>query len=84
MIGDEYEAVRYLELAREAGTRIINAEDRQIFEGDLNGGNSYGITRAEARTLAGCHGRLSARASLTKRPPCAYTVRVDGEADTWR
>jgi len=34
---------RCLELAREAGTRITNAEDRQIFEGDLNGGNWYGF-----------------------------------------
>ncbi len=43
LAGDEHEATRYLKLAREAGTRIVNAEDRQIFEGDLNGGNWYGI-----------------------------------------
>jgi hypothetical protein len=43
LAGDEHEATRYLELAREAGTRITDAEDRQIFEGDLNGGNWYGI-----------------------------------------
>lgn len=43
LAGDEPEATRYLELAREAGTRIANAEDRQIFEGDLNSGNWYGI-----------------------------------------
>jgi hypothetical protein len=44
LTGDEHEATHYLELAREAGTRITNAEDRQIFEGDLNGGNWYGIS----------------------------------------
>jgi hypothetical protein len=44
LAGDGPEAARYLELAREAGARITNAEDRQIFEGDLNGGNWYGIT----------------------------------------
>lgn len=44
LAGDEHEATRYLELAREAGTRITGAEDRQIFEGDLNGGNWYGIS----------------------------------------
>lgn len=41
---DEHEAIRYLELAREAGTRITSAEDRQIFEGDLNSGDWYGIS----------------------------------------
>jgi hypothetical protein len=43
LAGDEHEATRYLELAREAGTRITNPEERQIFEGDLNSGNWYGI-----------------------------------------
>jgi hypothetical protein len=43
LAGDEPEATRYLELAREAGTRITNTEDRQIFEDDLNSGNWYGI-----------------------------------------
>jgi hypothetical protein len=43
LAGDEHEAAQYLELAREAGARVTNAEDRQIFEGDLNGGNWYGI-----------------------------------------
>jgi hypothetical protein len=43
LTGDEHEATQYLELAREAGTRITNAEDRQIFEGDLNGGNWFGF-----------------------------------------
>ena len=44
LAGDEHEATRYLELAREAGTRITNPEERQIFEGDLNSGNWYGIS----------------------------------------
>jgi hypothetical protein len=43
LTGDEHEATHYLELAREAGTHITNAEDRQIFEGDLKGGNWYGF-----------------------------------------
>ncbi|MCX6086075.1 MAG: hypothetical protein NTX94_06540 [Caldiserica bacterium] len=44
LAGDGHEATRYLELARESGTRIINTEDRQIFEGDLKGGDWFGIT----------------------------------------
>jgi hypothetical protein len=43
IISDEHEITGYLELARETGTRIIDGEDRQIFNGELNGGNWYGI-----------------------------------------
>ncbi|MFZ2412622.1 MAG: hypothetical protein WAW16_00140 [Candidatus Cryosericum sp.] len=43
LAGDEHEATRYLQLARQAGSRVTATEDRQIFEGDLNGGNWYGI-----------------------------------------
>ena len=39
LAGDEHEATHYLELAREAGARIINSEDQQMFEGDLKDGN---------------------------------------------
>lgn len=41
--GDRGIAARYLQMARAAGEAITNAEDKQIFMGDLQNGEWYGI-----------------------------------------
>ena len=43
MCGYEEEARRYIALAQEAGEKIVDAEDRQIFFDDFNGGNWSGL-----------------------------------------
>lgn len=37
------EALKYIQLAKESGRGIINAEDREIFISDFNDGNWYGL-----------------------------------------
>jgi len=41
--GQRDEALRYLRLAEQAGERISNEEDRQLFVSELNGGDWHGI-----------------------------------------
>jgi tetratricopeptide (TPR) repeat protein len=41
--GNREEAREYLDLARSAGEKISGDEDKEIFMGDLNGGEWYGI-----------------------------------------
>ena len=41
--GNQEEAQKYLKMARSAGESISNQEDKEIFLGDLNSGNWYGI-----------------------------------------
>jgi hypothetical protein len=41
--GDRQQAMKYLLLADEAGQAIAEAEDKQIFDGDFNSGDWYGL-----------------------------------------
>jgi tetratricopeptide (TPR) repeat protein len=43
LAGKEDEAKKFLQLAEEAGDEIEENEDKEIFLGDLRGGNWYGI-----------------------------------------
>jgi hypothetical protein len=43
LAGNRDEAARYLQLARESGQAIGDAEDKSTFLGDLNGGNWHGF-----------------------------------------
>jgi hypothetical protein len=43
LAGNQSEAQKYLALAEEAGTAIQDEEDREIFIGDFNGGEWYGV-----------------------------------------
>lgn len=43
LCGDRETSVRYLELGRMAGEAISGAEDKEIFMGDFNSGEWYGV-----------------------------------------
>lgn len=43
LAGNEEEAQKYIALADEAGVAIKDAKDREIFLGDFNGGEWYGV-----------------------------------------
>jgi len=43
LAGESGQAAENKELARQAGDRISNEEDKEIFLGDLNSGNWYGL-----------------------------------------
>jgi len=43
LAGERETALEYFGKAEEAGKAITDAENREIFEGDLNGGNWFGI-----------------------------------------
>ena len=43
MSGAKDEGLRYYELAMEAGNKIQNPEDKQIFDSDLESGNWFGL-----------------------------------------
>lgn len=43
MNGDREAGLKYYELARAAGAKIVNTEDREIFDKDLAGGNWFGL-----------------------------------------
>ena len=41
--GNQQEANKYLEMAQAAGEAILDTEDKEIFMGDLNSGEWYGV-----------------------------------------
>lgn len=43
LAGNQAEALKYLQLAEEAGQAIADDESKQFFVGDLKGGNWYGL-----------------------------------------
>jgi tetratricopeptide (TPR) repeat protein len=43
LAGNRDEALKYIQLAEESGQAISNDEDKNIFLGDFNGGNWYGL-----------------------------------------
>ena len=43
LIGDQGKAQEYLKVAKKLGQAIQNKEDQEIFTGDLNSGEWYGI-----------------------------------------
>ncbi|MEW6718144.1 MAG: hypothetical protein AB1345_11665 [Chloroflexota bacterium] len=43
LAGNRNEALKYIQLAEERGQAIHNDEDKNIFLGDFNGGNWYGL-----------------------------------------
>lgn len=43
LAGDGEEAKVYLEMAKKAGAEIADSEDKEIFVGDLEGGEWYGV-----------------------------------------
>jgi hypothetical protein len=44
LVGDVVQAKKYLDMAKTAGEKISNAENKGIFDGDLVGGDWYGVT----------------------------------------
>jgi hypothetical protein len=44
LAGNRAVARQYLEMAQNAGNAIANPEDKSIFQGDLQGGEWYGLT----------------------------------------
>jgi hypothetical protein len=43
LVGNKEEAIKYIQLADEAGQAISNEEDKAIFQGDFNGGDWHGL-----------------------------------------
>ena len=43
MHGDEKEAIKYYDMAKTAGNKIKDTEDKQIFDSDMESGNWFGI-----------------------------------------
>ncbi len=41
--GDRAETEKYIELARQAGERMVEEEERRVFFGEFDGGNWYGV-----------------------------------------